>query len=249
MGSGNVINPVQSARLRTAESFAFKYGRVEIKAQLPKGDWLWPAIWMLPKHNAYGSWPASGEIDIVESRGNGADCSMGGRNKFGSTLHFGPNWTADAWDKAHAEYTHDNGDLSDDFHLYGMEWTEEGIKTTVDGKSVLDFKFDEDLFSKGGFDKSQNNPWAYETDKSAPFNQEYYLILNVAAGGVNDYWTEGACNKPWSNTSPHSVNEFWNAKDQWLPTWNPTTHDSAMKVDYIKVWQNDGTSEDEVFLQ
>lgn len=46
--SGNYINPIMSARLRTAESFSFKYGRVEVSAQLPKGDWIWPAIWMLP---------------------------------------------------------------------------------------------------------------------------------------------------------------------------------------------------------
>ena len=41
-----------------------------LKAKLPKGDWLWPAIWMLPRYNEYGQWPASGEIDIMESRGN-----------------------------------------------------------------------------------------------------------------------------------------------------------------------------------
>jgi beta-glucanase (GH16 family) len=68
--SGNVVNPVRSARLRTVNSFAFQYGRVEVKAKLPRGDWLWPAIWMLPKNNEYGNWPSSGEIDIMESRGN-----------------------------------------------------------------------------------------------------------------------------------------------------------------------------------
>jgi len=51
------MNPIASARLRTAETFSFKYGRVEIKAKLPKGDWMWPAIWMLPKNNEYGDWP------------------------------------------------------------------------------------------------------------------------------------------------------------------------------------------------
>ena len=50
---GNVINPIQSAKLTTVESFSFKYGRVEIVAKLPKGDWLWPALWMLPKKNYY----------------------------------------------------------------------------------------------------------------------------------------------------------------------------------------------------
>jgi len=90
--SGNYVNPIQSARLRTVNSFSMKYGKVDIRAKLPKGDWIWPAIWMLPKHNAYGGWPASGEIDIVESRGNDASCSAGGRDTFGSTLHYGPGY-------------------------------------------------------------------------------------------------------------------------------------------------------------
>ena len=68
--SGNYINPIRSARLRTAKSFSLKYGRVEVRAKLPKGDWLWPAIWMLPTYQEYGTWPVSGEIDIMESRGN-----------------------------------------------------------------------------------------------------------------------------------------------------------------------------------
>ena len=67
---GNIINPISSARLRSANSFAFTYGKVEARAKLPLGDWLWPAIWMLPLKQEYGLWPTSGEIDIMESRGN-----------------------------------------------------------------------------------------------------------------------------------------------------------------------------------
>jgi hypothetical protein len=52
---GNIVNPVMSARLRTAETFAFKYGRVEVVAALPRGDWLWPAIWLLPVRQDYGT--------------------------------------------------------------------------------------------------------------------------------------------------------------------------------------------------
>ena len=59
---GNIINPIVSARIRTAETFAFKYGRVEVTATLPRGDWMWPAIWLMPTNAAYGTWPASGEI-------------------------------------------------------------------------------------------------------------------------------------------------------------------------------------------
>lgn len=53
---------------------------------------------MIPKDNAYGNWPASGEIDIMESRGNSKDCEMGGHDTFGSTLHFGPGYPYDAWE-------------------------------------------------------------------------------------------------------------------------------------------------------
>jgi hypothetical protein len=83
--SGVVINPVQSARLSTINSASIRYGRVEVRAKLPHGyvhsfrktsssfegtdsvaspssDWLWPAIWMLPKDNKYGPWPMSGKL-------------------------------------------------------------------------------------------------------------------------------------------------------------------------------------------
>jgi len=64
---GTVINPVQSARLTTKSSYSIAFGKVEVRAKLPRGDWLWPAIWMLPENNKYGAWPASGEIDVRPS--------------------------------------------------------------------------------------------------------------------------------------------------------------------------------------
>ena len=68
--SHTVINPVMSARISTKRSHAITYGRVEVVAKLPRGDWIWPSIWMLPLAETYGPWPASGEIDIMQSRGN-----------------------------------------------------------------------------------------------------------------------------------------------------------------------------------
>ena len=68
--NGSIINPVKSARLNTKGGAMIKYGRVEVEAKIPAGDWLWPAIWMMPAKDTYGPWPASGEIDIMESRGN-----------------------------------------------------------------------------------------------------------------------------------------------------------------------------------
>lgn len=68
--AGTVINPVMSARISTKNSHHIQYGRVEVIAKLPTGDWIWPSIWMLPVEETYGAWPASGEIDIMQARGN-----------------------------------------------------------------------------------------------------------------------------------------------------------------------------------
>jgi beta-glucanase (GH16 family) len=129
--TANDFKPIMSARMKTVNSFSFKYGRVETRAKMPKGDWIWPAIWFLPTHSEYGPWPASGEIDVVESRGNSPSCSAGGNDSFGSTLHMGPDWRNDAWYTAHSGYKH-NASLGDDVHIYGLIWTDKRIQTYFD---------------------------------------------------------------------------------------------------------------------
>ncbi len=231
---GNILNPIKSAAIRTAESFSFKFGKVEVRAKLPKGDWLWPAIWLLPRYNYYGNWPASGEIDIMESRGNDPSYSPGGRNKFGSTLHWGPDYSTNSFAKTHAEYTY-QGDLSDDFHVYGLVWNETYIGTYIDSESqaVFSHSIDKSFWDLGGWGNSRDNPWQFGS-KSAPFDQEMYLIINLAVGGTNGYFPDGF-GKPWANSDPHAINSFWNANPQWLPTWT-----QPMMVDYVKVWSQPG---------
>jgi beta-glucanase (GH16 family) len=75
--------------LNTKGKKSIKYGRVEVVAKSADGDWLWPAIWMMPEDDVYGQWPASGEIDIMESRGNDVYYPGGGKDQFSSTLHWG----------------------------------------------------------------------------------------------------------------------------------------------------------------
>jgi beta-glucanase (GH16 family) len=77
---------------------------------------------MMPVSGAYGQWPASGEIDIVESRGNARGYPGGGVESFSSTLHWGPFWPVDGSQATHASYTIPTGDLSEDFHTYGFIW-------------------------------------------------------------------------------------------------------------------------------
>ena len=236
---GNYLNPIKSARIRTAESFHFKYGKVEIKAKLPRGDWLWPAIWMLPRYNQYGGWPSSGEIDIVESRGNAPSYPPGGYDSFGSTLHWGVTYQTDFYTKTHAEKK--GVDLSADFHVYGLIWNETYIGTYFDNETnvVLDYPITKSFWSQTGLPSPPwDNPWV-SGGNDAPFDQQFYLVINLACGGTGGYFPDGN-GKPWSDTSTHSVNEFYDAKGQWYPTWKG--EDSALQVDSVKVWTYDSLS-------
>lgn len=113
-----------SSRLLSKGKFDFKYGKVEVSAKLPVGAGTWPAIWMLGADINTNTWPACGEIDIMEHKGNDL-------NKIYSTLHypgrFGGNADGNTLTIANATTS---------FHVYGLEWSATTIKMTVDGYVV-----------------------------------------------------------------------------------------------------------------
>ncbi len=237
---GNFINPIKSAKITTVNSFAFKYGQLEVRAKVPKGDWIWPAIWLLPRNNEYGNWPASGEIDIMESRGNLNYPKEfdGGVESFGSTLHYGPDYLGHKYKDTHKIYSN-SVPLSDDFHVYGLYWDEKRIYTYIDDPSniVLDIDMTTQSFwDRGQFPSKYSNPWQY-SGINAPFDTEFYIVMNVAVGGTGGYFKDGVAGKPWNDLSQHAMNDFYNAKGAWWQTWNG--EESAMKVDYLKVWSLD----------
>jgi len=238
----NVLNPVMSARLRTVNSFFFKYGKVEVRAKLPAGDWLWPAIWMLPRYNSYGTWPASGEIDIMESRGNrklfnGQGVNIGSE-QISYTLHYGPYWPYNGYEKTHWESQSpvDQG-YDRAFHVYGLEWTNQHIKYFLDGVEVGAVVPPAGGFWElGEFPNDVQNPWVgAENPRMAPFDSEMYLLLNLACGGTNGFFPDDVTPpKPWSNTAGNAFKDFWNARGAWHPTWNGD--DSALQIDYVRVY-------------
>lgn len=245
----NYVNPIQSARVRTVNSFSFTYGKVDITAKMPTGDWLWPAIWFLPVHNGYGEWPASGEIDLVEVRGNrdlkdGSGTNVG-IQAAGSAMHWGPFLPFNAYDKTHGSTNLESGTFGDSFHLYTLEWTPTYIRCLVDGKPVLTADPGTNFYDFGEFAKNAPNtmnPWENSPNKMAPFDQEYFLVMNVAVGGTGGYFSDGLTNqpypKPWKNTSPTAPRDFYQQKNSWYPTWNPSTNngeDAAMQVKSIRV--------------
>lgn len=144
-----------SARLITAHKGDWLYGRFEVKAKLPDGRGMWPAIWMLSTDNHYGGWPASGEIDIMENVG------------------YDPFWiVASAHTKSynHVQGTQKNNKLKVEdcysgFHLYALEWEASEYRVYVDDQLIFTFK------NEGtGF-------------KEWPFDQKFHLLLNLAVGG------------------------------------------------------------------
>jgi len=223
--SGNVLNPVISARLFS--SFSFTYGRVEVRAKLPVGNWLWPAIWLLPEGSVYGTWPLSGEIDIMESRGNPPTYSAGGNNRFGSTLHWGTLWNTDMWSYTTQGYTDSSNTLTSQWHIYGLKWTSTGLYTYIDNDTnrVLTVNMSVPLWQV--YSLSGTNPWA-GNGTNAPFNQPFYVILNTAIGGTNGYFTPN----DWGG-SGIAATTFWGNRSDWQSTWTKPD----LIIDYIHVYQ------------
>nr|CAE54585.1 (1,3)-beta-d-glucan binding protein [Suberites domuncula] len=231
--SGSYLNPIVSARLRTAESFSFTYGKVEVCAKLPRGDWLWPAIWMLPTDNQYGQWPASGEIDLMESRGNAPNYTAGGYDSFGSTLHWGVHYTQNQFHRTHQVTSESQEqDFTNDFHTYGLIWNETYIGTYLDTESnpVLQVPITQSFFQLGGWPSPPwANPWRGRRN-NAPFDRRYFLLLNLAVGGTGGFFPDGD-GKPWMNSQSNAVNSFYDARDEWFPTWT-----QSFQIDSVRVW-------------
>jgi beta-glucanase (GH16 family) len=243
--NGTIVNPVKSGRINTKLGASIKYGRIEVQAKLPAGDWLWPAIWMLPKDNVYGDWPRSGEIDIMESRGNNYTYSQGGNNIASSTLHFGPNAANDGWWRNNVKRKALHTTYAAGYNTFGVEWSEKYIFTYINTRllQVMYTHFDEPFFEYGRFPLADSNgtrldnPWAATGSNTSPFDQDFYLILNVAVGGTNGWFEDGKSNKPWLDGSKTAKKDFWQAKDQWYPTWEKN---GQMEVKSVKMWQQSG---------
>lgn len=257
--AGTYLPPIQSARINTRNSHAIKYGRVEVTAKMPVGDWIWPAIWMMPVNNTYGIWPQSGEIDIAESRGNGVNfvavdslgaTTNGGHNTIVSTLHWGPRTpvTLDQSGFTTNGLTFPSGStsLTDDFHVFGIEWSAKSIRTYVDKRLTRVAYFDfpkKGFWSLGKFNTisseagySFTNPWV-DTSSHAPFDQEFYLIMNLAVGGLGYFNTiDGLL--PWNvgDGRDEAIKEFMDAKDTWYPTWGGPG-ERGLVVKNVKMWE------------
>ena len=223
---------------------------MEVNAKLPAGDWMRPAISFLPKNSAYGKFPASGEIDLVETRGNRdliKDSINIGVDQMTSSLHYAPyalvNSTPTTSFKRSSKEK--GSGFSDTYHRYQMEWSADRITFSLDDVETGTIKVGKGFWAKGNFNNTLPNtfnPWQFGS-KMAPFDQEFYLVIDLGIGGINDF-PEDAKNangdKPWKNDEPlKAANDFWHAKNSWLSTWKlgeNKSKEATLQVDYIRVW-------------
>lgn len=167
--TAKATKPFTSARMVTRGKAAWQYGRIEVRARLPQGQGTWPAIWMLPEGNAYGTWAASGEIDILEAVNLGIECKKcpGGREStILGTLHFGGLWPDNALNSTEMAVP----DVLDGFHTFGIIWA----------PGVIEWTYDGEVFAR----KEADAWWSVNsTEPFAPFDRPFHLILNLAIGG------------------------------------------------------------------
>jgi beta-glucanase (GH16 family) len=148
-------NAYTSARMKTQCLQNFGYGRLEARIRVPSGKGIWPAFWMLGENYADIGWPTCGEIDILEMRGSQPSLIFG-------TLH-GPNYSGG--NGIGGQYNHSTG-LNQDFHVYAIERTKDQIRWYLD-----DVLFSE----KTPDDLPDGADWV--------FDQDFWIILNIAVGG------------------------------------------------------------------
>lgn len=181
----SATQPFTSARVRSKNLFEFTYGRIEFRAQVPGGQGMWPAMWMLPTDNVYGGWPRSGEIDVFESVNLDTDWA----NEVHGTLHYGLPWPQ--WQPQGDSFASDEIDFTGEFHTYVVEWEADEIRWFVD-----DIHYQTQT-SSGWYNyiwQSQEEGFAVANPR-APFDENFHIIMNVAVGGdwpgdPDTGWTE-----------------------------------------------------------
>ena len=146
-----------SARMKSIGLQEFQYGRIDVRAILPKGQGIWPAIWMLGANYPTVGWPACGEIDIMELIGSSPNTVHG-------TIHYGTDWTQHNYTGSGTSIPWTET-FSDEFHVFSIDWDENGITWLLD---------DQPFYT---IDNAVTGSQPY------PFDNPFFFIMNIAVGG------------------------------------------------------------------
>lgn len=242
----SAIPNIQTARLKSKVSI--KYGKVEVVAKLPIGDWIFSTIGLDPAELVYGNFPASGQIEVAQSRGNRNSYVSGGRNKIDSIVHFGSDGHAyaDCADMTRNRVKLTRTDFASGFHTFGLEWTPKSIRTWLDypSNTMLEVRWPQGFWRKAAYAKRyQNdvnfehltNPWTNGT-LAAPYDQAFHLTLRSNVGSVNGIFGVSP-GKPWYDDAGRGASMLTFQNNQtWLESWG-SEEDHTMYIKEVKMWQ------------
>lgn len=165
--SNGATKDYTSGRLNSRGKAFIKYGKIEARISFPGQSGTWGAFWLMPNESAYGGWPRSGEVDIVEHVGNNPDRVSVAVHTYERNGNVGSE--GDAWNSLR---TYEN--VADEYHVYGVEW----IDNYRNGNDALIFYFDDEIVGT-----CTQSLWQESTWKDWPFDQDFYVVLNLAIGG------------------------------------------------------------------
>jgi beta-glucanase (GH16 family) len=204
------VKPYTSARMVTKNKGDWTYGRFEMRAKMPSGQGSWPAFWMLSTDEVYGEWPRSGEVDIIETV-NLKELGPDGEEERSivGTLYYGSGETNDnnQFDSSGKTFDLlDGSNPADDFHTYAVEWQAGEIRWYVDGYLYSTQQMSKlrtnsrgevlGLIHRGWYAEFFDQVTGQIKDvwNTAPFDQDFHLILNLAVGGAFPTNTNNAAN-------------------------------------------------------
>lgn len=186
--------PYTSARLTSQNKGDFTYGRIEMRAKMPAGLGAWPAFWMMPTDSVYGEWPKSGEIDIVEAANLNTTAVWGENVDFVfGTLHYGTDFPGNL---SSGNNVVPAADPSESFNVYSIEWQEGEIRWYINDYLYATQRQSDVLLTPDGVPFGlRHKGWAYTqfdpltgefgwVYNEAPYDQDFFLILNLAVGGA-----------------------------------------------------------------
>ncbi|CAH2039323.1 unnamed protein product, partial [Iphiclides podalirius] len=186
-----ILPPVITGKITTRNKFNFKYGRVEVRAKLPRGSWLTPEITLEPRESVYGKLRFdSGLIRVAFAKGN---------DVFAMKLYGGP--VLFDKDPYRSQFLREKVGVeiwNKEFHNYTMLW-KPGFYSQLTERGATNAKH-----------------WV-GTTRMAPLDEMFYVALGLRVGGINDFADEPY--KPWRNMNRKATINFWNSKEEWFPTW------------------------------
>ncbi|XP_030570664.1 gram-negative bacteria-binding protein 2 [Drosophila novamexicana] len=203
--------PVYSAQLHTRQSFSFKYGKIVVRAKLPKGDWLFPYV-MLQPVSTHAETHYANQLRIAYARGNAHLRSTKQEDISGNRLYGGMI----VWQKQRAiqiiKERLNAKHYGDDFHNYTMIWQRDKLTLMVDDEIYGEIY-----------------------DGLPFFNEKCFIILGVTVGGFLNFDDNILMNdvKPYKNQQPRAALSFWQSRHTWASTWGKSR---AMIIDYVRVY-------------